>query len=129
MLARNIPRAVWHEVMAHIKHLALILILLLPPAQTVAAPKPGQDNAEILYKNCGTSANKWSQSYCFRYVIDIVDSAKQEGRPLAVCQPKGATKGEVVDAVRTWLANRPEERRKSALSLIARALSDTWPCR
>ncbi len=115
--------------MLKIQNLALILALLLPPSMSfAAAPSPGRENAETLYKNCGGSANKWRQSYCFRYVIDIMDSAKQEGRPLAVCQPKGTTKGEVVDAVRAWLANRPEERQKSALSLIARALSDTWPC-
>jgi hypothetical protein len=116
--------------MAKKRNLTLILILLFPLALTATAQqRPDKDSAETLYKYCGGGANTWSESYCFRYVTGVLESAKEQGRMLAICQPKGATKGQVVDAVRTWLANQPKARQASAESLITKALSETWPCR
>ncbi|MBT4564150.1 MAG: hypothetical protein HOA08_09985 [Rhodospirillaceae bacterium] len=115
--------------MGIIRNLTLVMTLLFLPSTVAAARNAHQQDANALYKYCGGGANTWNESYCFRYVTSVLERAKEEGRPLPACQPKGASKGQVVDAIRAWLADHPEEQPGSAENLIAKALMRIWPCK
>jgi hypothetical protein len=110
----------------------LLLLILLTLMGTVAAEtNPDQGSADKLHKYCGPGKSSWMESYCFRLVTGLLEKARANNDRLGglpVCPPKEVTKGEVVDVVKAWLADHPEDRGQSAETQIARALSRAWPC-
>ena len=111
--------------------LLLVVILTALSGWAGAQTKPGQGTGDKLHEYCGAGKSSWMESYCFRYITGILETAQKNGYRLGgltVCPPKDVTKGEVVDAVKAWLSKHSEERQLSAENLIAKALSQAWPC-
>lgn len=44
------------------------------------------------------------------------------------CAPAGSTAGQIVDIVRTYLRDHPEDRHINAAILVSTALYRVWPC-
>jgi len=102
------------------------MFLLLLSSHSYAAFQSGNS----LYKAMQT-AGAFSNGHAHGYIIGVADSfngIKQEGGDF-FCIPKGATEGQLVDVVRAWIVNNPQQRHFSALSLISRALDDVFPCK
>ena len=76
-----------------------------------------EDNA-VFWGNCGG-------------YIEAVSDVLSHGVAIAgrkACPPGQATGGQVRDIVVRFLVNHPEERHFSAESLVAKALSEAFPC-
>ena len=73
----------------------------------------------------------FGHDYCLAYVAAIADVLNVEGQSISgftACPPAGITQGQVRDIVAAWLARYPERRHYTANSLVAGAISETFPC-
>jgi hypothetical protein len=102
-------------------------------AIALTAAGPGwadfQDGTGLL-ERC-REAPGFGHGYCFGYVAAISDVMRR-GEPMAghrACIPPSVTQGQVVEVSIRWLEANPQHRDYVARSLIAAALSETFPCR
>lgn len=80
-----------------------------------------------LYENC--TDNNYGAVFCAgfgRGVGEVMISTRLYG--YEACFP-GVSDLQLRDILRRWLAEHPQDRHYSASSLVARALSETFPCR
>ena len=87
--------------------LLLAVILTALSGWAGAQTKPDQGSGDKLHEYCGTAKSSWMESYCFRYVTGILETAQENGYRLGgltVCPPKDVTKGEVV-----WAYDSPRQ--------------------
>lgn len=86
-----------------------------------------------LLERCQSDAGSSHNIYCLGYVAGIADVFGERGSVLhghyRACMPPGATNGQLRDVVVKWLQQYPERRHYDADSLVAAALSRTFPCR
>lgn len=67
---------------------------------------------------------------CYGYSVAIAD-VMHRGISISgfrACIPANITKGQVVDAVRTWLRKSPQQWHYGAAGLVAQALATAFPC-
>jgi hypothetical protein len=106
----------------------VLLAATLWSGQVAAAG--GFESGNSLLTFC-TSAQETHREYCNGYVGGVADALLSDS--LAVqsraCLPKDATLAQVTDAAVKWLQQNPQHRHYTAVSLIARALSDAFPCK
>lgn len=87
-----------------------------------------------LLSDC-TSTVQHSQSYCLGYIVGIADAlaeASSNGgsfRGFRSCSPGNRTQGQLLDVVVQWLQRNPQLRHYMASGLVAKALSDAFPCK
>ncbi len=77
-----------------------------------------------------SSDNQAERNYCSTYVAGIADvMAYSPVGSFRACLPKDSAGIErAADAVRAWLEVHPEDYHFKAVSLVARALSESYPC-
>ncbi len=77
-----------------------------------------------------TGQSKALQNFCMTYVAGVADVlAFSPVGTIRACLPKGeATIGQAVRKVKDWMEANPDEMRFSAVSIVARALADAYPC-
>jgi len=81
-----------------------------------------------LHNECNNESSK-AQSYCLGFVTgvaEVLDSNAVNG--YSACVPNKVNQGEVRDIVVKFLEDHPELRHYEAHVLIARALSEAFPC-
>ena len=96
-------------------------------AQPVAA---GHASGQTLHGLC-VSPSQYSRGFCAGYVLAIADAL---ARGAAVdgwtaCPPESVGVGRLRELVVTYMARRPESRHLKGESLVARALSEAFPCK
>jgi hypothetical protein len=101
-------------------------VVLACLSASVRADTPGNE----LLDYC-TSQDASERGYCYGYVNAI---AEAERRPAGFngwynCLPAESTRKQLVDVVKRWLDQHPEQRHYSAAGLIAQALSEAFPCK
>jgi hypothetical protein len=80
--------------------------------QEMCAPPPGG----------GTSQ---PNLFCSGYIRGIADATQDEG----FIDVRTATNGKLMDVVRKYLADHPEDRKRSASKLVVMALMDVFPAK
>lgn len=82
-----------------------------------------------LYAEC-ISKTASDRLICVGYISAIADTMMHEGSILGwkACLDNNVTIAQVRDVVIRALADRPETRHYSAVSLVARALDEAFPC-
>jgi hypothetical protein len=97
--------------------LAVIVAAVLAVVFTAAEPE-------------GNCRNPETQKECDRAITEAAAVlAKKRGRiaGLSACVPKGTSQAELREVVVRWLAQNPGET-GSDITLVAKALSDKFPC-
>ena len=86
----------------------------------------------LLNMDCNKGAG-FSEGFCRGYIAGVADTMaegaahpKRGGR--RACIPLGVTLDQAVDVVTRHLADHPQDRHLAADGLVARALSEAWPC-
>ena len=76
------------------------------------------------------SANKAERNYCVTYIAGIADvMAYSPVGSFRACLAKGGiTINQAVEATKAWLEVHPEDYHFKAVSLVARALSESYSC-
>lgn len=100
-------------------------------AWPIAAGAPVFDTGNELWSFCGTTILGSPPDLCMAYVAGADDAYNSLLPSLGtrVCQPTGATIGQVTDVVRHYLNDHPDQREKMASSLVWVALVSAFPCR
>jgi hypothetical protein len=91
-----------------------------------------------LREACQSTGHFYS-GVCGGYVIGVIDGAEQnttaegyEGRfpgNSRACWTADVSKGQLLDAVEASLEKHPEERHRTAASLVGKALAKAFPCK
>jgi len=75
------------------------------------------------------SAAPYSEAICSGYVVGIADvMASDRLNGFTACLPTTVTVRQISDVVSTYLQQHPEMRHYSASSIVAYALSESFPC-
>ena len=107
--------------------LSLVLMILLgSPARAGVSFYDGNKLLTI----CNDTEGVLNLGICLGYVeavSDVLDSGAAISGWKA-CSPENVTAGQVKDIVTRFLVNHPEKRHYAAHTLVARALSEAFPC-
>jgi hypothetical protein len=113
--------------------MVLGLLASLPiTGDTLAQKEPGFENGESLFDTCAGPGGPWRDAFCLGYILGIADIMVKSGALVdgfGACFPSDVTQGQVRDAVVTWLRANPDFRQYGATGLVAKALSEAFPCR
>ena len=105
---------------------AVALAFLPASAQELRAFYTGND----LWSRC-SGDNTYQSGLCQGFVTGIADAmgiaAVLGGR--RACIPLAVTEGQTLDVVKRFLGQHPAERHEEAVSLVAQALSEAFPCK
>ena len=111
---------------------AVVVAAMAAPAR--AQPGVGFVSGNTLYQYC--TAKDADQSFCSGFVAGIADAAagKQPANKDGVygyteCLASTATVRQVTDVAVQFLTKHPELRHLGAATLVARALSEAFPCK
>jgi Rap1a immunity proteins len=122
--------------------LAILVALSAPTAQAVVTGDVFM-SGNYLYERC-TSQHADMQMECLGYVLGIADAisqanafAEETAAPDAAhlggwkaCIPVvGVVGGQLVDIVKRYLTKHPEKRHLAAVSLVAGAFQEAFPCK
>lgn len=122
--------------------LRLALGCILVGSATVMSPLRASADASIfgngsafysgnsLYEKCRNINNAIQYNTCLGYIAGISDAMdlRYSVSGFVACEPKSATLGQVKDVAIQFLDRHPEWRHFSADILVARALSEAFPC-
>ena len=88
----------------------------------------GFESGTTLLEKCG--GGEAEKAACSGYILAIAD-VLAEGPHFGwrACMPEGVRAGQVKKAVVRWLGNNPRILHYEADGLVAKALSDAFPCR
>ena len=122
-----------------LKHL-LMTGVLLTAVLGVASAAPAHASVTFMTGNdllqmCRSSASFVESGECLGFVAGIADameSAQAAGGSLAgwrACRSLPVTRGQVQDVAVQFLTRHPELRHHTAVSLVAKALEEAFPCR
>ena len=105
--------------------LSLISItIMLSPHTAVADFFTGNQFHEV----CQSEAS-YSEAICSGYVVGIADiMANEPVYGFTACLPTNVTVRQVSDVVSTYMQQHPEMRHYAASSIVAYALSESFPC-
>jgi Rap1a immunity proteins len=95
------------------------------PASAAAPPSAGIFvTGEDLWTRCSGP----SEAFCAGYVAAIADILGTGKLALRACLPGSATLPELVEVIRRYLAEHPDERAYTAYSVASYALLQRFPC-
>lgn len=88
------------------------------------------ETGNTLYEKCQDNNSMLNSGGCMGYISAIVDDLASDNRinGFHACFSQYMTRGQVLDVVVKWLRDHPESRHLSANGLVARALSEAFPC-
>lgn len=106
--------------------LVLVLAVAAVPSIGQAQFFPAQKLKDTCLKGQRDKSNYVAEWACSGFIIGVSDSAFVRK---VVCLPNGATIGQVVDIVKKYLNDHPEDGHYSAASVVENALRANWPCK
>jgi Rap1a immunity proteins len=107
--------------------LVILLFLWLGQVTPVrAAFKDGND----LHNACQQTQEGIEGLYCMGYIVAIADVLESGSsiNGFRACLRQNMRAGQVVDVVKRWLQDHPQDRDYGAPGLVAAALQDAFPC-
>jgi len=105
--------------------LRLSLVLMLLFASPVWAGTFQDGNS--LYEAC--SGDELDRTYCVGYITSVADIMETDTLYVfKACSMDNVTGRQLLDVVTGWLAEHPRDRHHNATTLVAWALSETFPC-
>ena len=110
--------------------MATAVALACPPA--LAQEQEGKvfDTGNDLWSHCSGKGDAHF-GLCAGFVVGIADAMSNVTGILGrrACIPLPVSRGQVLDVVKRYLEQHPETRHDSAVSLVAQALSEAFPCK
>ena len=109
-----------------------LLAVFAISGDALAQKEPGFENGESLFDICAGPGGPWRNAFCLGYILGIADIMAKSGTQVegfGACFPSDVTQGQVRDSVVTWLRANPDSRQYGATGLVAKALSEAFPCR
>jgi Rap1a immunity proteins len=109
-----------------------VILTTAAPAQTQSppvVPSTGFLNGNQLYERCNNAMGKLT---CLGYVVGIADAILADGAVSGwkACIPVDkVSAGQLFNVVTQYLASHPEVRFLSAVSVVAGALHEAFPCK
>ena len=105
---------------------AVIVAAMAAPAG--AQQGQGFESGNRLYGDC--TAKDANQMLCLGYIAGIADAATGGNRVngFTVCSPSDVSLKQVRDVAVQYLTKHPELRNFGAAGVVARALSEAYPC-
>lgn len=88
---------------------------------SLAAQAEFKDGNKLLADMTGNHSN---QMYAMGYVSGVADTLMG----IAFCPPGNVTVGQITDMTKQYLESYPAIRSNSADTIVARILSNAWPC-
>jgi hypothetical protein len=111
---------------------AVLIVFVVSPAWAIGTRSVGGNE---LHEWCRNPAAT-SQSVCHSFIIGTIDAlggigtrATFDGNAFCIPDTGAVTKGQIVDIVKNWLNNNPQDRHYAAVSSVSEALSKAFPCR
>lgn len=102
-------------------------LALIAAAGIAGEARAAFEDGNTLFVHC---RSRFGQSGCEGYIAGIADAlAGNAIDTIRACIPSDITKRKAYSVVVQWLERHPEERHKPAPGLVARALSEAYPCR
>jgi hypothetical protein len=94
----------------------------------ICSAEAGYKDGNSLLSDCegrsrGDPGGRSQWGMCLGYILGVHDAHDR-----AICIPDGVKSGQVLDVVKRYLRNHPEERHHQASSLVLGALKETFPC-
>jgi hypothetical protein len=93
------------------------------------------EDGNHLFQQCQASPELFSDGFCKGYVAAVVDAllaADKRGDAVAgwrACFPDRVTLAQLQDVVTRFLTTHPQARHMTAVSLVAGAFGEAFPCR
>jgi len=109
---------------------AAVLVALLWPIFPASA---AEIDGNLLLQDCNEATASFGFGYCAGYVAGVAHLVSVESYEGSTyfwksCPPKAATTEQLVDVVKKFLNEHPEDRHRPALLLVLKALSNAFPC-
>ena len=114
------------------KSIRIIAMAIVATVMSVtAATSTGFIDGNTLYQSCISSVGgTYFLRSCRSYVLGVADGMlDNELDGYTACLPAHVQISQVEDVVTRFLAQHPERRHLRANSLVARAISESFPCR
>jgi len=117
---------------------ALALAVSLAVLFTAGEGRAGYIQGQGLNGFCSAEDSFFSDGLCSGYIEGVYDAGelldkatnkKQWDGGWTACRPDGVKVGQLVEVVKKWLREHPEDWHYNAASLVAHAFHKTWPCR
>ena len=108
---------------------AAVLIWLAVSASASAQIKVFNTGNDLANNCAELDESSYPSGYCMGFigsVADIIGNFEIFG--WKACLPAQVTKGQVVDVVRQFLNDNPQDLHLAAAGLVARALAEAFPC-
>ena len=112
-----------------------IMALIVGMASPASA---GFVDGNKLYKKCSVKNDSsavfyMEDAFCAAYINGVIDAIDGKSRGSSggffFCMPNNVSSKQAQDVVKNWLTNNPAERHYNAASLVAAALSESFPCK
>jgi len=107
--------------------LALVMVVMVSPAWGADQFQSGSQ----LYGECKNEASPASYGFCYGYILATFDAMVENDDELhgwIACLEENHSGKQVRDVVVKWLTDHPTRRYLSSSWIIARALSEAFPC-
>ena len=98
---------------------AAAILLAAPSAIALTGSQLKEDGDKI-----ETAPGSYSSGYFDGYVLGVLDLTQER-----LCIAERATMGQVLEVVRKYLKDHPEELHLRASDLVIKALQTAWPCK
>jgi hypothetical protein len=114
--------------------LPTVLIAAFLSIATTEGARGSFQNGNELFEDCQRPTGSFGKAYCMGFVGGVADAmkaAQAAGGSLAgwnACVPLQVTLGQAMDVAVNFLARHPELRHYQAVSLVAHAFEDAFPC-
>ena len=84
-----------------------------------------------LFKYCVAEDGSFNAGICNGYIAGVMDvlNNKERDADFSFCLSKNPDITQIVDIVRSWLEQNPKLPYFSAPNIIAKAMSEVWPCK
>ncbi len=115
------------------RRFALWIIAVITLSGWVSEAKADVYDGDQLYQECQSPADTSpvSHGFCIGYIAgayDMLEGLSSGAGSNLVCLPSNVQTGELVDVVKTYLQENPDERLKPAMFNVLTALNVAFPC-
>lgn len=109
---------------------AVVVVALMSGASPSSYAAVTFETGNTIFQNCQEPDGAFLKIVCGAYIIGIADALDGNSIDLwTACLPEHVLRGQVIDIAVEWLRAHPEARHFQAAGLVARALSEAYPCR